>query len=179
MSRLRMLPRLYLRRWKHCRAMWVIRDGSTDIGTGCGEHEVARAEEALSNYLSKRFKPPGVLPLAQLLIDEVVGAYLNEYVPHSRSKEFIVVVLAPVMRWWTGKMLADITGGNCREYVRWRTAQPVRYAHSPKRVSSETARKELSGLRAAVNWYDREYGPLPSVPKFTLPEKGLGASIIG
>jgi hypothetical protein len=45
-------------------------------------------------------------------------------------------------------------------------------AHNPKRVSRGTARKELSGLRAAVNWYDREYGPLPSVPKFTLPEKG-------
>jgi integrase len=49
----------------------------------------------------------------------------------------------------------------------WRTRQTYR----GRAISDQTARHDLKTLRTAINWYHREYGPLPSVPKVTLPAK--------
>jgi hypothetical protein len=64
--------------------------------------------------------------------------------------------------WWGSKTLADVKGKTCRDYVAWRIKL---------KVSDQTARHDLKTLRAAINHYHREHGPLPSVPKLTLPAR--------
>jgi integrase len=51
--------------------------------------------------------------------------------------------------------------------VLWRTRQTYR----GRTISDQTARHDLKTLRTAINWYHREHGPLPSVPRVTLPPK--------
>lgn len=62
--------------------------------------------------------------------------------------------LAP---WWGLRKVSEIKGATCRAYVQ-------------SRKSVSLARRELETLRAAVNYFHREYG-LDPVPAFTLPKK--------
>jgi hypothetical protein len=38
-------------------ATWVIRDGTGYYATGCSEREVAKAEQALKDYIAKKYTP--------------------------------------------------------------------------------------------------------------------------
>jgi len=100
-----------------------------------------------------------------------VACYLKEHAASSPSREWISHTASPILDWWVDKTLADVNGVNCRGYVTWRTAQKHRHGKNPKPISVQTARHELKTLRTAINWYHKEHGPLPSVPKVTLPEK--------
>lgn len=161
-------PRLHLRFPEPPRnPVWEIRDGAVRISTGCGKHDTQRAHEALASYIAEKYRAPGALAADKLLIDEVMAAYLNEYAQHSPSREFLFDTARPTLKWWSGKKLSDVNGRNCRAYVSWRTKQTYR----GKRISDQTARHDLKTLRSAMNWYHREFGPLPSVPRVTLPQK--------
>jgi len=94
----------------------------------------------------------------------VIAIYLREHGPDVANPSFLAHTAAPVVQWWTGRTLADIRGQPCRDYVRWRIA---------KGVCIETARHDLSTLRAAIRWYHAEHGPLDTVPIVTLPERGF------
>jgi len=61
---------------------------------------------------------------------------------------------------WRHLALADVNGQRCREYVRWRKSQGV----------GAGARRELEILKAAINFYHREF-TLDVVPKVTLPDR--------
>jgi integrase len=78
-----------------------------------------------------------------------------------------------IIRWWADKSLAEVNGRNCRDYVAWRTAQRIATftKNEGRRVSTETARHELSVLRAAIRYYHKEHGPLQAVPLVTFPPK--------
>jgi len=65
-----------------------------------------------------------------------------------------VEALAP---FWAGKMVSSIKGASCRAYAASRTTQSM-------------ARHELETLRAAVNYFHKEYG-LDPLPAFTMPGK--------
>jgi integrase len=99
-------------------------------------------------------------------------AYLREYAKHRPSAQWIADMAAPILHWWGDKTLAEINGKACRDYIAWRTSQPIRaYRKRPaKTVSRGTARHELSVLRAAIRYYAKEYG-LNSVPIVSLPEE--------
>jgi integrase len=109
------------------------------------------------------------------LVVEAVAAYLKDYASHSRSREFIFATAEPILAWWSGKKIRDVTGTNCRRYVSWRTSQfRKRHAKSkkpPVRVSDQTARHDLKTLRAAINWYKREWDPGLVAPTLSLPKK--------
>lgn len=96
------------------------------------------------------------------MIADVVSLYLKERGPHVRRPDFLAHTASPIIDWWGDKRLADIRGVTCRQYVTWRTAQGV---------SDQTARHDLKTLRAAINHYHREYGPLDAVPAVTLPAR--------
>lgn len=164
-------PRLYLRkRWGQ--SWWVIRDGASESSTGCGAGELEKAERALATYLADKYEPPRTArSLSQILIADVMTMYLREHAPSAHNVSFIKATAEPIIEWWGEKCLADIRGATCREYVAWRTKQPIRRRKSGKLVSDQTARHDLKTMRAAINHYHREYGPLPSVPSITLPEK--------
>jgi integrase len=167
----RKAPRLYLRQRKGRDKVWSILDGKTESGTGCGEHDRSGAEKALAQYLAEKHVAPGALPPEQLWVPEVMASYLKEHAVHSPSSKWIGHTAQPILQWWGDKTLADVSGANCREYVTWRTAQTHRHGRKAKPISLQTARHELKTLRTAIDWYHAEHGPLPSVPKVTLPEK--------
>ena len=60
MSRRKKGPRLYLRAGREDRraeAVWVIRDGSTEVSTGCGGARLGAAEQALAAYIATKWSP--------------------------------------------------------------------------------------------------------------------------
>jgi len=129
----------------------------------CGPDD-AQAQRALATYINDKYTAPkGVVPL----IDEIVTAYLKDYAQHSRSRQFLHDTAKPILRWWSGKRVVDITGTNCRKYVAWRTAQVVR----GRNISDQTARHDLKTLRAAIRWYKREHDTSLVVPLVTMPPK--------
>lgn len=183
MSRPRKGPRLYLRAARDDRdaAIYYIRDGSREVSTGCGPERHQDAEQALATYIASKYAPPTKQSagLADILIDEVIAAYVGEHAPNTAEPGFIAHTAKPILEWWSGKTLADVRGKSCREYAVWRTAQFVSITTKqrkdgsvpePRSVSEATARHELSTLRAAINHWHREHGPLLAVPAVTLPE---------
>lgn len=162
-------PRLYLRSGRA--AGWVILDGATERRTGCGEDELAKAERALAAYIAEKYEPRRAAgALSEILIADVVNVYLRERAPVTKNPSFIAATAEPVLTWWGSKTLADIRGQTCRDYVTWRTSQTIRRRKQARKVSEATARHDLKTLRAAIQFYHREYGPLPSEPKITLPD---------
>lgn len=150
MPRRREPPRLY---FDQSRQQWVIRDGQRYIRTGCGEHDRDRAEAQLRDYLGRNRKPQdGANPL----IADILLAYLREHVPHVRDQT-ITYTCQSLVRWWQDKRLAHITAANCRAYAA---------DHPPG-----AARKHLEALRAAINHWHREHGPI-MVPAIVLPKRG-------
>lgn len=156
-------PRLYLRERPGRPAAWIIRDGSRQHGTGCGAEDRAGADQALQAYLANKYAPPsGPSSLDKLLIADVMHRYLAERAPHVARPDFLQTTAIPIIEWWSGKTLADVRGNACRAYVDWRTGK----------VSVQTARHDLKTLRAAINHYHKEHGPLPAVPTVSLPTAG-------
>lgn len=173
MPRPRKTPRLWLRPARRGRpAIWLILDGTGQHSTGCGASERTGAQTALEAYLARKYTPPPVTGrrLEDILIADVVNIYLREHAPHTLSGQFIRHTSTPILDWWGKRSLADVKGGNCRDYVTWRTAQKV--GNADRRVSVQTARHELKTLRAAINYSNAEHG-LPSLPKVTLPPAGV------
>ena len=156
-------PRLYLRTRKGRPPTWVILDTGTEVGTGCSEADLAGAEAAFAHYLTSKHNPAtSSTRLADILVADVINIYLKEHAPHVANTDFLKYTALPILDWWGDKTLAAIRGVTCRQYVTWRTSQGVKDA---------TARHDLKTLRAAVNFYHREYGPLDAVPAFTMPPK--------
>lgn len=162
MPRKRQRPRLYFREDE---GVWIIRDGSKSVRTGCNAGDSRGAEEALAAYLNEKFVPvvrernPAALEIA-----EVLTAYGREHVPHTKgsSVEMAGYNIAALGPFWGPKRLTDIRGATCRQYLALRLADGVK---------PSTVRRELAILSAAVNYWHREHGPLDSIPVVTLPPK--------
>jgi integrase len=151
MPRRKSPPRLYL---DTKRKQWVIRDGAQFIRTGCVESDRHGAETWLAAYLGRKHKPvPSVTPL----IADVLLAYASEHLPHTAAAQNAAYNIGNLSAFWGPKRIGEVTARNCRAYARERTAA--------------AARPDLETLRAAINYWHREYGPLPSVPAVVLPAK--------
>lgn len=153
-------------------ALWYIRDGTAKRGTGCGLAERARAEEALAAFIADKYEPPRDSRPAQLLVADVLTFYTREIATKQRSQATSYAVEA-LLKWWGDKALTDVKSSTCQAYAVFRTAQPVGLgkgdpAERP-RVKLETARRELTVLRAAINAYHKET-PLDALPVVVLPE---------
>lgn len=91
------------------------------------------------------------------MIVDVLNAYAKEHVPLKRSAVNIIYTIESLKTWWREKKISDVTSKNCRAYAG--TKPPV------------AARRDLETLRAAMNYWHREYGPLAFIPGVTLPPK--------
>jgi integrase len=154
-------------------AKWFIRDGDKQVGTGCGRDDRKGAEKALADYLAARYRPDtGQRDPDQLQVNDVLAVYGAEVAPTVASPERIGTALEPLATFWAGKLVGEIRGATCREYVAWRTSQ--RWVQATKRtdlfISVGTARRELECLQAAVRYYAKEY-KLNALPMVTLPPK--------
>jgi integrase len=144
-------PRLYL---DPGRKQWVIRDGTHFVRTGSPEPDRTAAEKSLAEYIGQKHKPePGQNPL----IADMLIAYGNEHVPHTKSAKNVSYNIGNIGKWWSDKRLNDVTAKNCRAYA------------ASKRTGG--ARRDLETLRAAIGYWHREHGPLPTIPAVVLPKK--------
>lgn len=175
MPRKKQPPRLYLREDE---GVWIIRDGSKTIRTGCDAANSRGAEEALARHLAEKFKPAiREHSPSQLTVDEVLTAYGMEYAPTAGDPARIAYAISALATYWSGKTLAQVRGSTCREYIKARTTTPranMGNARTEERrsrtVSHGTARRELGVLSAAINYWHREHGPLDAVPVVTRPK---------
>jgi integrase len=161
------------------RAVWVIRDGSRKISTGCAAKDRTLAERALGDHLADKYQPTrvhGRRP-SEILIADVLTIYLTDVAPrHAREDETKQRVLT-LDGWWGERTLADVNGANCRAYVAHRTAQPLKAAKpattgtAARMVTAAAARRELEDLRAAINYHRRE-GLCAEIVSVILPARG-------
>jgi integrase len=162
------------------RAVWVIRDGSRKISTGCAAQDAEGAERALGDYLASKYRPNRGRKRHpdQILIADVLMIYLSDVAPHRAREKEIKQRIAALDAWWQDKTLADVNGATCRAYVQhrtsqqWKSAKPEKTGNPPRMVSEAAARRELEDLRAAINHHRRE-GYCSEIVYVTLPEKPL------
>ena len=140
MPRRRAPPRLYC---DPTRRDWVIRDGLAFIRTGCGEHERERAEKQLAAYLAAKYVPErGPNPL----VCDVLSIYATEHMLHCASTRRSGTYNAmSLLNGWGAKRASDVTPQACRAYAAAARSQSM-------------ARRDLSLLRAAFNYYRRSTG---------------------
>lgn len=146
-------PRLYL---DPTRQQWIIRDGRNFVRTGHTASQRDKAETSLAGYLDEKYKPS---QSAAPSVAEVLLAYLKERAPATARPDNITNAIARLDLWWGEKTLADVTARNCRAYAEAR----------PKVAGL----RELEILRASINYWHKEYGPLAAVPVVTLPSKPM------
>jgi integrase len=160
MPRKRQPPRLYLRADE---SVWVIRDGSKTIRTGCSAGDSTGAEKALAAYLNDKFQPAvREHRLASLSVPEILTAYGREHAPTLHASDRAGYAIAALMSWWADKNLSDIRGSTCRGYSDFRRKAGVK---------DGTIRRELAVLSAAIRHWHKEHGPLDAVPFVTRPER--------
>ena len=62
-----------------------------------------------------------------------------------------------LLSWWGDKTLAQVNGKSCRDYLKFRTDQPIRHAiTSTRKVTAQAVRRELQDFRAAINHHKKE-----------------------
>lgn len=172
-------PRLYLRKARidarngqKIPDRWFIRDGSTEVGTGCGVERLAEAERQLACYIQSKWeKPLGDSDPSKVLIADVLALYSVERGASLRSDAATMQgFVKNLLLWWADRTLADIRRQTCQAYAEFRASQPIRHGETGRTVSVQTARRELEVLSAAIGYWDDEHH-LVRRPKVILPEK--------
>lgn len=186
MSRRSKGPRLYFRAARASKqqaGFWVIRDGASEIGTGCAHdrlHGPEGAEAQLSAYIASKWtapaRPNGPSDPSDVLIDEVLAYYAQERAPTLADPGAVAARLKALAAWWgEERSLAEVKRSTCKAYVEHRVG--MRYAQatrsdeaSARRVTDQGARRELEELSAAIGFWIGEH-PLTVRPKVWLPDK--------
>ena len=150
-------PRLYLRN-DGGRKVWIIRDQGRDRRTGCLEGDRDGANQRLAEYLiqKNRSKPAKGGRSDSVSLAEVMRVYAMEHAPTVARPDTIGHHLGALADFWGRRKVSEIKGATCRAYAATRT--------------QSMARHELETLRAAVNYFHKEYG-LDPIPAFTMPPK--------
>ena len=148
-------PRLYLRKDDRT---WIIRDRNRDRRTGCAESDRAGAEKRLAEYLAEKHasRPARGGKSDTVPIAEVLRVYAMEHGPTVADPALVGRFIEYLIPYWGDKMVSSIKGATCRKFAE---------SHTPA-----IARRSLETLRAAVNYFHKEYG-LDPVPAFTMPGK--------
>ena len=144
------------------RATWVIRDGTSYHATGCAEREVAKAEQALKDYIALKYEPKrkeqdiDKIPIADVL-SIFIDARPDIYVENPNAQKFINRI-ERLNDFWRTMMLSEVNGENCRAYTR-------------HRGNTGGSRRDLEDLRAAIGHHSAE-GLHRGTVRVVLPKKG-------
>jgi hypothetical protein len=176
-------PRLYLRAGrkdartgKSLPDLYYIRDGSREVGTGCGPDRLREAEEALSAYLAQKWAAPerdprdGPSHPADVLIADVLALYVQERAPQLSDPVSTAGRVKALLSWWGDRAVADVKRSSCQAYVAARDGQRfarATKAANPRKVTVQGARRELEDLSAAIGHWHGEH-PLTVRPKVWL-----------
>jgi integrase len=144
-------PRLYL---DQRRKQWIVRDGKSFRRTGRPESDRAGAETRLAEYIGAKYRPT---PNPSPMIADVLLAYSREHLPSVPSGANTAWNVKNLIAFWGMKKVDFVTPSNCVAYAATKTAGG--------------ARRDLEVLRAAIQFWHRNYGPLSSVPTVRLPPK--------
>jgi integrase len=87
-----------------------------------------------------------------------LAIYADEYAHTVADPQRIAYAIEALAPFWSDITVAEVSGATCRRYSKWREVAPA------------TVRRELSTLRAALNYCGAE-GYLLGVPTVTLPDK--------
>lgn len=159
-------PRLW---FDDATGLWYVRDGTRKRGTGCGAQEREGAEKALAEYIAEKYEPPR--EGAALLVADVLTFYAREFAASHRSTATSYAI-ERLVEWWGSRPITDIRASTCRAYVEHRTSSTIpqakRNAAKARPISTATAARELTVLRAAVNAWHAET-PLAALPVVTIP----------
>jgi integrase len=142
-------------------AVWIIRDGSRQISTGCGPDARNEAEARLAAYIIDRYSParPGGRDPSEILIADVLSIYLEDRGQKVARPKELGQRVAALLAFFGDKRLSDVSGALCRAYAAQRTSPAM-------------ARRELEDLRAAIRHHRRE-GMCDAVVDVILPEKSV------
>lgn len=174
MPRPRKQARLWLRparRDEHGRivdpARFIIKDGSRQIGTGCGEGQREEAERRFASYLQQKYEPDRQQrDLTEVRLEDVINVFIHDRAhAHARPKK-TAERLDRLLDFFTGRTLADINGALCREYVSWREGKG-----RTVKGGGGGAKRDLEDLRAAINHHHKE-GLHREVVRVVLPKRG-------
>jgi integrase len=188
MSRRPKGPRLHLRAGRrHARTgkpipdVYSIRDGQTEVSTGCGPDRLGDAEQALAAYILEKqaraapavdHDPDRPRSPTEVFIAEVLALYLTEKAPKLADPSAVKARVKALNAWWGDKKVSAIKRPTCEAYVAHRTQQPIAQARGggARLVTPQGARRELEELSAAVSYYDGAH-KLTVKPTFAMPPK--------
>lgn len=148
MPRPRKSARLWLRPARGDReAIWVILDGGRENSTGCCAGDIAGAEQALTDYITKKHDPkagrhgdPNKARVADTLIVYYQDKVLRENMPRPKA---IKKRLDDLNEYFGAYCVGQLTGDLQRKYA-------------DQRGSMSAARRDLEDLAAAINFYNRD-----------------------
>ncbi len=89
------------------------------------------------------------------MIADVLTVYGNEVALHRKTARNISYNISNLLKWWGDKTVADISTKNCRAFAGTK--------------KSQAAGADIKVLKAAVGYWNAEYGPLNTVPTFWRP----------
>lgn len=178
-------PRLHLRAARYrdgkirTHSSWVILDGGKEVSTGCRAEDRTGAEAALAAHIADKHSPSRKKSqdIGEILVADVCAIYLRDVAPENASPARVASTFVQLLAWWGDKVLEDINGRSCRDYVAWRCtharkgSKPEVTGRPPRMVTPAGARAELEYLRAAVNYHQRE-GYHREMVTVTLPKRG-------
>src|SRR5674476_169173 len=95
-------------------ATWVIRDGAGYYATGCAEREVAAAEQALKDFIAKKYAPARKeQDLDKIFVCDVLSIFIDDrpdhYVDNLDAQKYLNRV-ARLNEFWGPKTLSEVTG---------------------------------------------------------------------
>ena len=103
------------------RATWLIIDGGRHFSTGCLAHEIENAERKLAEHVGRKYQPSRKERDIELIdVADVLTIYLDDTGPRQASRAKFEARIGRLNDYWGGKMLAEVTGETCRDYVRRR-----------------------------------------------------------
>jgi integrase len=143
------------------KAMWIIRDGEHQRGTGCSAENRAEAERRLGWYLGAKHTPTRASHTdpSSIKIADVVNIYTADRGAQIARPDQLASRLRFLLGLLGDKTLADITPAACRDYVA-------------RRGSVQAAKRELEDLRAAIRHHWKA-GYCDRETRVTLPAKSL------
>ena len=128
--------------------IWVILDRGREVSTGCSKGDLARAEQALADYVAKKHDPkaarakgdPNKVRVADTLIVYYQDRVLRDHLPRPKA---IKKRLDDLNEFFGAYHVGDLNGDLQRRYA-------------DQRGSSSAARRDLGDLAAAINFYNKD-----------------------
>src|SRR5262245_50831219 len=112
-------PRLrYLDKRQGWYIVWTERGRSRERSTGTADRR--QAEIALADFIHATSRNTGPRDPAQVLVTDVLADYAQEHGPETASPWRIAAAIKPLVAFWQGRTVVDITRETCRAYAKSR-----------------------------------------------------------